>query len=188
MRPAQTVGHRAFRIDSKCREDGGSQVSRIPAARRRIRRLVVASPDHLTAANSSTGEDSGEDAGPVISSAAGIDLRRPSKFTHGNDQRGVKQSAFVKICEQCRQALIERRQKAVLQLSKVVTMRVPIIHRSHIRLNDGHARFDQSSCQQQRLTERMATVAIPDFGRFAIHVEHIAKSPGSSEQLMSLLH
>ena len=126
--------------------------------------MRIAGPDDLAAAHAGPGKQCREHARPVISAGSRIDLRRTSEFPDADNQCFVEQLPVIKVRQQCRQSLIERRQQPILELREITAMRIPVVHRAHISLHDRHAGLDQPPREQQRLPEGMSSITIARLG------------------------
>ena len=65
----------------------------------------------------------------IIAAGVAIDLRCSSKFPHGNDQRGIEQSARLQIAQQAGDRLIHLHRHIAMTLFET-TMLIPGIRRS----------------------------------------------------------
>ena len=91
------------------------------------------------------------------------------------------------IVDKSRQALVKRGKQLVLESLEVVVVCVPVVHASHVHLDDGHLRFDQAACQQHRLAKLVPTVSVAVLFGFARDIKRLAEF-SVDQDVVSLLH
>ena len=109
----------------------------------------------------------------MVAASVVVDLRRAAEFAKQHHQSVFEQAPLRQIIEECRNALIERRQQLVPQPWKDVAVTVPVLHMADVGLHDGHPDFDQSTCEKQRLSRHVPAVAIANLIGFAVQFESL---------------
>ena len=124
--------------------------------------------------------------GVAIARGAHALLWRTPKLAHGHDERVLEEAAVVHVGEKRRQPLVEHRSRLVLHPlvePDVVVPRV-VVGIRHLRpdhLHHPRARLDEAACQQQALSERVATVGLANRSRLTLEGEGLAGPSGDHE-------
>ena len=129
--------------------------------------MSISSAVDLTTTDSATGQQCGEGMRPVVATCLPsvralrelTELWSPAKFAHCDNQRGLQQPMIIEILQKRRKRLIEYWAQEVLQLGKIVLMRIPAgIRPVDLRFvfpidrDERNSGFDKSPCHQQTLT------------------------------------
>ncbi|HOO40964.1 MAG TPA: hypothetical protein PK653_05955, partial [Syntrophales bacterium] len=98
---------KAARIDPEEVEEGCSQVVRPDRVDGGVGSVLVTGPVDLASRDAGPGEGEAEDVPPVVASSLGVDLRGTSEFADGDDERGLKQPALLKVFNEGGKCLVE---------------------------------------------------------------------------------
>ena len=151
MRSTCGVDDVSARVDAESPENRRREIGRSDRVRFGIRSDTIAGTVDLTTANAATGEDHRIAVRPVIPPGAGVDRWCPAEFTGRNHERAFQKSALVQVFNQSGESPIGLWQQVLSILAEVVRVRVPVLTLlpEVIDVDEGNARFDQPSCQQQ---------------------------------------
>ncbi len=164
MGASETIVDHLVRIEAEAGEDGGREIAGRDGILVGVGPDLVAGPPGLASLNPSAREDDAVTVGPMVPSAGGIDPRRSTKFTRGDDESAVEQSPLVEVLQQGGIGLIGGGDEIVRHAGEDIRVAVPVgklaVVNFVVHVDEAHAGLDEPTGQQQRLAERMTTVAI----------------------------
>ena len=156
-------------------------------------RLLVTAAEHRRPTNSRTRVDDETALGPVIATGALVHLGGPAHLAHQHHQGVVEHPATGQIFNQRRVALVERRQKEILQQPEIVPVGVPLAGpdlavelRLEGQADKPRSRLDQPPGGQQTRTKQVVAISLSCRLGLAGDVEGVAGA-GGGEQFKGFL-
>src|SRR5262245_5690813 len=130
---AEGIAHLVERVNTQRVQDRCREVLRREGIVLRVRGKAVRPAEYPAASHRSSRDEQRIAVRPVVASGlidsiAGVltEPRCAAEFPHADDQSALQQSAHLKVLEERRKALIERRQQFLLEPAVVLDVRVPV--------------------------------------------------------------
>ena len=124
-----------------------------------------------------TGQHDAEDLRVVIATGLGVDLGRATEFGRDHDQRVLQQTGAIKVADQRREGLVERRH-LVAEARDDGIVHVPA---TVGQIDESHTRLNESAGEQHPSTGRVATVFVADSRRLLFDIKRFASGLRTDE-------
>src|SRR5262245_56507807 len=171
------------RVDSSEFQHRGPDHCRCDRTRDRILPSSIALTNYSTRPDASTSPDREVALVPMVARPDGVDPWSPTKLTHANQQRCIKQSTLFHVIDQCGKYLIKQRAVPVGEQPNIICdpspsiigkLTEPFDKLTPIHLHVWHARFDQPTAQQTTLAKRRVAVRLAHLRRLTGKIKHPA--------------